>query len=100
MSHLSEGQWSEEVLEAEVVVLAVGIGAMKLITANSPDLAAQSDFAAVANLRGVDVMAVRLWFDRKVRWGARVCTFRVCTFRVCIFRVCIFRVCSGGELEG
>ena len=37
---------------------------MQKITAGSPALSSRAEFAAISNLRGIDVIATRLWFDR------------------------------------
>ena len=43
----------------------VGPGAgMQKIAGGSPALASRPEFAAISNLRGIDVIATRLWFDR------------------------------------
>ena len=41
----------------------VGAGMQKVVAA-SPVLASRAEFAAINNLRGIDVIATRLWFDR------------------------------------
>jgi uncharacterized protein with NAD-binding domain and iron-sulfur cluster len=56
----------DEVFEADAVIFAVGITGMKKIVANSPALRNRDEFRYLANLGAVDVLAVRLWFDRKV----------------------------------
>ncbi|KAK3252317.1 hypothetical protein CYMTET_38379 [Cymbomonas tetramitiformis] len=53
-------------LEADYFVLAVGVGALQGITRGSPGLARRPEFRALGNLDKVDVLAVRLWFDRKI----------------------------------
>eukprot|EP00752_Nemacystus_decipiens_P010064 g8968.t1 len=55
-----------EVLEADAVVLAVGITAAKALVRSSPKLAAQPEFQTLSNLRGVDVVAVRLFFKERL----------------------------------
>eukprot|EP00897_Mesotaenium_endlicherianum_P009470 jgi/Mesen1/8551/ME000484S07933 len=53
---LSETQGGElEAYEADAVVFAVGVQAMQ-----------RAEFRAFANLAGVDVLATRLWLDRRV----------------------------------
>jgi uncharacterized protein with NAD-binding domain and iron-sulfur cluster len=52
--------------EADAVVFAVGVNAMQRIVATSPALADRSDFAAFSNLGGVNVLATKLWLDKKV----------------------------------
>ncbi|CAN0102086.1 unnamed protein product [Ectocarpus sp. 12 AP-2014] len=55
-----------EVFKPDAVVLAVGITAAKALVRSSPELASQPEFQALSNLRGVDVVATRLFFDRRV----------------------------------
>eukprot|EP00904_Undaria_pinnatifida_P006579 jgi/Undpi1/3050/HiC_scaffold_15.g06426.m1 len=55
-----------QVFEADAVVLAVGITAAKGLVRSSPRLAAQPEFQALSNLRGVDVVAVRLFFKERI----------------------------------
>lgn len=56
----------DEVFEADAVIFAVGITAMKKIVAQSPALRRHPEFRNIQNLGAVDVLATRLWFDRKV----------------------------------
>lgn len=56
----------EEIFEADAVIFAVGITGMKKIVANSPTLRNRAEFRNLSNLSAVDVLATRLWFDRKV----------------------------------
>ena len=56
----------DEVFEADAVIFAVGITGMKKIVANSPALRCRPEFRDVLNLGAVDVLATRLWFDRKI----------------------------------
>ncbi|KAG2497258.1 hypothetical protein HYH03_004842 [Edaphochlamys debaryana] len=59
---------------ADALVFAVGItGMQKLITA-TPALASQPDFRSIMELRALDVIATRIWFDRRVatRYPANV----------------------------
>eukprot|EP00276_Gloeochaete_wittrockiana_P020132 CAMPEP_0184336256 /NCGR_PEP_ID=MMETSP1089-20130417/4618_1 /TAXON_ID=38269 ORGANISM="Gloeochaete wittrockiana, Strain SAG46.84" /NCGR_SAMPLE_ID=MMETSP1089 /ASSEMBLY_ACC=CAM_ASM_000445 /LENGTH=580 /DNA_ID=CAMNT_0026661229 /DNA_START=24 /DNA_END=1766 /DNA_ORIENTATION=+ len=51
---------------ADAVVFATGISALQKIVTSSPALQSRSEFLDVMNLRAVDAVAVRLWFDRKV----------------------------------
>ncbi|CAK0846617.1 unnamed protein product [Prorocentrum cordatum] len=53
-------------LEADEVVFAVGMGALKAMS-RWPVLAKHPEFARFGNLRGTDVLATRLWFDRDVQ---------------------------------
>ncbi len=56
----------DEVFAADAVIFAVGITGMKKIIASSPSLQSRAEFRNVTNLGGIDVLAVRLWFDRKI----------------------------------
>lgn len=56
----------DEVFEADAVIFAVGINAMKKIVANSTTLQQFPEFCGTSNLGSIDVLATRLWFDRKV----------------------------------
>lgn len=53
--------------EFDAVVFAVGISGMQGILRGCQTLACRPDFRNVANLAAIDVMAVRLYFDRKIR---------------------------------
>lgn len=55
-----------ETFAADAVVLAAGVRAAQRIVAASPVLAAAEDLRAVGSLRCADVMAARLWLDRKL----------------------------------
>eukprot|EP00850_Spirogloea_muscicola_P000306 SM000001S04708 [mRNA] locus=s1:1832791:1834921:+ [translate_table: standard] len=57
----------EEVYKADAVIFAVGVQAMQRVVAASEGLAARSEFNRFANLNGLDVAAVRLWLDRRVK---------------------------------
>jgi uncharacterized protein with NAD-binding domain and iron-sulfur cluster len=56
----------DEVFDADAVIFAVGVTGMKKIIANSPSLQSREEFRNVNNLGAIDVLATRLWFDRKV----------------------------------
>ena len=54
-------------LLADHVVLGVGVNALRNIVRASPTLATRStEFSHMADLRGTDCMATRVWFDRLV----------------------------------
>lgn len=61
-----DGSGERTVYEADVVVFAVGVQAMQRIVASSPALAGREEFAGISNLGTVDVLATRLWLDRRV----------------------------------
>lgn len=56
----------EECFPADAVIFSVGISAMQKIVSNSKVLRTREEFVNTANLGAVDVLAVRLWLDRKV----------------------------------
>ena len=56
----------EEFFAADAVISSVSITGMKKIVASSSSLANYSQFRNLANLKGIDVLATRLWCDRKV----------------------------------
>ncbi|PZD75062.1 9,9'-di-cis-zeta-carotene desaturase-like protein [Acaryochloris thomasi RCC1774] len=57
----------DEVFEADAVIFSVGISGMQSIVRGSSALQQQAKFRDVMNLGSVDVLATRLWFDRRVR---------------------------------
>ncbi|MBD1837627.1 FAD-dependent oxidoreductase [Coleofasciculus sp. FACHB-64] len=56
----------DEFFEADAVIFAVGISGMKKIVSGSPSLQNRKEFRDIHNLGAVDVLATRLWFDRKI----------------------------------
>ncbi len=56
----------DQVFQADAVVFSVGITGMKKIVAGSPTLRQRREFRDLLNLKAVDVLATRLWMDRKV----------------------------------
>ncbi|PPS46040.1 FAD-dependent oxidoreductase [Chroococcidiopsis sp. TS-821] len=56
----------EEVFRADAVIFAVGISGMQKIISNSRSLQSRQEFRDVMNLGAIDVLATRLWFDRKI----------------------------------
>lgn len=57
----------DETVSADAVVFSVGITGMQRLLANSSTLQTREEFLNVGNLGAVDVLAVRLWLDRKVK---------------------------------
>ena len=55
-----------EVFPADSVIFAVSVSGMKKLVANSPTLQRYRPFRDVCNLGGIDVLATRLWCDRKI----------------------------------
>ena len=55
-----------EVFDADAVVFSVGITGMKKIVSNSESLQNREEFRNLRNLGAIDVLATRLWFDRKI----------------------------------
>ncbi|MEO1510136.1 MAG: FAD-dependent oxidoreductase, partial [Cyanobacteria bacterium J06633_23] len=60
------GVGGDETFAADAVIFSVGITGMKKIVAGSDSLRDRTEFRDLQNLGGVDVLATRLWFDRKV----------------------------------
>ncbi|MEA5582657.1 FAD-dependent oxidoreductase [Nodularia harveyana UHCC-0300] len=56
----------DRVFDADAVIFAVGVTGMKKIVANSPSLQSREEFRNLNNLGAIDVLATRLWFDRKI----------------------------------
>ena len=56
----------DEVFEADAVIFSVGVTGMKKIVGQSEGLRSRPEFRNLSNLDGIDVLAVRLWFDRKI----------------------------------
>lgn len=56
----------EEVFDTDAVIFAVGITGMQKIVSSSPTLQSRQEFRDLSNLSAVDVLATRLWFDRKI----------------------------------
>lgn len=57
---------AEERYDADAVIFSVGISGIKKIVAGSTTLSRRSEFCNLRNLGGIDVLALRLWFDRRV----------------------------------
>jgi uncharacterized protein with NAD-binding domain and iron-sulfur cluster len=55
-----------ETFEADAVIFAVGVTGMQKIISSSPALQNRKEFRDAMNLGAVDVLATRLWFDRKI----------------------------------
>lgn len=56
----------DELFEADAVIFAVGITGMQKIVSGSAALRQRLEFCNLLNLGAVDVLATRLWFDRKI----------------------------------
>ncbi|MBD1866864.1 FAD-dependent oxidoreductase [Cyanobacteria bacterium FACHB-471] len=56
----------DEVFEADAVIFAVGVTGMQKIVSSSSVLRKLPEFCNLMNLGAIDVLATRLWFDRKV----------------------------------
>ncbi|MBM0745003.1 FAD-dependent oxidoreductase (plasmid) [Phormidium sp. CLA17] len=56
----------EERFEADAVIFAVGVIGMQKIVSSSSTLRQFPEFCNLMNLGAIDVLATRLWFDRKV----------------------------------
>ncbi|MEM8832209.1 MAG: FAD-dependent oxidoreductase [Cyanobacteria bacterium P01_G01_bin.19] len=56
----------DEFFAADAIISSVSITGMKKIVENSNTLKNYAQFRNLSNLRGIDVLATRLWFDRKI----------------------------------
>ena len=56
----------DEVFEADAVIFSVSVSGMKKIVSGSPTLQNYREFRDLKNLGAIDVLATRLWFDRKI----------------------------------
>ncbi len=56
----------EAVFAADAVVFAVGISGLKKIVEQSAALRDRQEFRDIRNLGAIDVLAIRLWLDRKI----------------------------------
>ncbi|URD49744.1 FAD-dependent oxidoreductase [Chroococcidiopsis sp. CCNUC1] len=56
----------DEVFEADAVIFAVGVSGMQKIVSGSSSLQNRKEFRNLMNLGAVDVLATRLWCDRKI----------------------------------
>lgn len=57
----------DEVFPADAVIFAVGVTGMQKIVNNSSTVRQFPEFCNLMNLGAIDVLATRLWFDRKVQ---------------------------------
>lgn len=55
-----------EVFDADAVIFAVGVSGMQKIVLSSSSLHSRKEFRNLMNLGGIDVLATRLWCDRKI----------------------------------
>ena len=55
-----------EEYEADALVFALSISGMKKIVGASPFLASKEEFRRIMNLRSIDCIATRIWFDREL----------------------------------
>ena len=58
---------TSEIYDADVVVMATGVGAARGIIASSPELRECPDLAGIKDVPSTDVVAVRLFLDKPVR---------------------------------
>ncbi len=65
----------DEVFEADAVIFGVSVSGMKKIVSGSPTLQNYREFRDLTNLGAIDVLATRLWFDRKIpiRYPSNAC---------------------------
>lgn len=58
---------NEEMIDADAVIFSVGISGLQGILRSSKTLTSRPEFRNTNNLSSIDVMAVRLYFDKKIR---------------------------------
>ena len=56
----------EDFFEADAVISAVSVSGIKKIVDSSSKLNNYAEFRNLANLTAIDILATRLWFDRKI----------------------------------
>lgn len=56
----------EEIFEGKAVIFGVSVSGIKKIVENSQILNRYPEFCNLSNLGGIDVLATRLWFDKKI----------------------------------
>lgn len=59
------GKAVKKVYTADAVIFALSISGMKKITANSPALGQLPEFANIMNLRSIDCIATKIWYEGK-----------------------------------
>lgn len=59
-------QCGTEFYDADAIISGVSVTGMKKIVASSNTLNNYPQFRNLSNLKGIDVLATRLWFDRKI----------------------------------
>jgi len=56
----------KEVYDADAFVLATGLSPLQSIVRNSPFLQSRQEFTDLLDLSTIDVISVKLWYDKKV----------------------------------
>jgi len=56
----------EETYPCDALILAVSISGMQKLISNVPELGNRREFGAIMNLKSIDCIATRLWFDEKI----------------------------------
>lgn len=56
----------EETYPCDALILAVSISGMQKLISNVPELGSRREFSAIMNLRSIDCIATRVWFDEKI----------------------------------
>lgn len=56
-----------EIFEADAVILGVSVSGVKKIVESSQTLSQYAEFRNLRNLGSIDVLATRLWFDKRVK---------------------------------
>ncbi|GAX73691.1 hypothetical protein CEUSTIGMA_g1142.t1 [Chlamydomonas eustigma] len=56
----------DTIYPADALVFAIGVGGMQKLVSSCPQLASLPEFRATMNLKSLDVVATRIWLDKKV----------------------------------
>ncbi|DBA70993.1 hypothetical protein WJX79_001029 [Trebouxia sp. C0005] len=64
--HASTKEGQSTYYPADAVIFAVGITGMKKLISNCPALGTRPEFRGIMNLKGLDVIATRLWLDQSL----------------------------------
>lgn len=65
-AHVKAVACNDEIFAGDAVIFAVSVSGIKKIVSGSQTLNHYPEFRNLTNLGGIDVLATRLWFDRKV----------------------------------
>lgn len=102
----------ETVYEADAVILAISIKGMQRLLRSCATLSDRIEFQKILNLKGIDVMATRLWFDKSIdtRFPSNVLSrfeedvggtfFNLSQLQVLSFQTELLNFCKQDEYKG